>query len=103
MSESAIRNQMGVLPNSPMKLPVVDIEVAASVPDSFDSRDRELVAMSVFLFFDGWLCNGALLPSPLLVCSRCARVGLDLPVDQGGPRPGCLRLVLGFWRRRGHD
>jgi len=33
-----IRGQMGVLPNSPIKLEVADIKAAASIPDAFDSR-----------------------------------------------------------------
>lgn len=33
-----IKGQMGVLPNSPIKLPVADIKVAENIPDSFDSR-----------------------------------------------------------------
>jgi len=40
MTEEAIRGQMGVLPNSPIKLPVLDIEARTDLPDSFDSRDQ---------------------------------------------------------------
>jgi len=38
MTMKDIRGQMGVLPNSPIKLPVADIQVAADLPDSFDAR-----------------------------------------------------------------
>ncbi len=40
VSMEAIRGQMGVLPNSPVKLPVADIKVAA-LPDAFDARVRK--------------------------------------------------------------
>ena len=35
-----IKGQMGVLPNSPVKLPPTDIEAASSIPDSFDAREQ---------------------------------------------------------------
>jgi cathepsin B len=35
-----IRGQMGVLPNSPVKLPVADITPANAIPDSFDAREQ---------------------------------------------------------------
>lgn len=40
MTDSAIRGQMGVLPNSPIKLPVLDIEAAVDLPTSFDAREQ---------------------------------------------------------------
>jgi cathepsin B len=40
VSMEVVKTWMGVLPNSPIKLPVADIEVAASLPDGFDARDE---------------------------------------------------------------
>ncbi len=64
MTMKDIRGQMGVLPNSPIKLPVADIQVAADLPDSFDARVRKFIA--IFL-------------------SSFNRVGFHLPFHQGGP------------------
>lgn len=40
VTDSWIRNQMGVLPNSPIKLAAKEIEPLSDIPAAFDSRDQ---------------------------------------------------------------
>ena len=40
VTDAFIRQQMGVLPNSPIKLPVAEIEPLSDIPAGFDSRDQ---------------------------------------------------------------